>query len=247
MKKFKEYISEDIEVLSGNMAMFPTYFPSFDSVRKAHERKGETDEAYEYKDHGDLTPESMPTRKVNYSLHHFTHSIPESGWSSNDTENSIYIVHNESNRIVGKIGALGYSMASSRNPQRHDLRIEEVEVEPAHREREIGHSLAVAAYRTLNRAGHGLRSSSLQTFGGAKLWNRLRNDPELGSRMVLYNPNDESSVSAGKLSTKHIWGSAGNINVPRHWQLQPEINPETFEKKGMMDSYLYIPPPERKK
>lgn len=246
MKSFKEYIFEDIEVLSGNMAMFPTYFPSFDSVKKTHEKKGANDEAYEYKNHGNLVPESEPRKKGDYSLHHFTHSIPASGWSSNDTENSIYIVHNPSNRVVGKIGALGYSMASSRNPQKHDLRIEEVEIEPAHREKEIGHSLAVAAYRTLNKAGHGLRSSSLQTLGGAKLWDRLRNDSELGSRMTLYNPNDESSISAANLSTKHIWGSAGNVDVPRHWKLQPEINPETFERKGMMDTYLYIHPPKNK-
>lgn len=248
MKSFKEYISEDIEVFSGDLGRIPGVYTSL-GVRKArHEREAQirNDPNYEHIDHGPLKLETGPQHpsQGNYSLHQFVSSDPHMGGEASDlTNHEIYIVHNPSDRIVGYISALGLPVGSSRKPELNTLRIDGVEIDPAHRERRTGHSLAIAAYRALNNAGHGIRSSSLQTFGGAKLWEKLRKDPDLSSRMHLHDPTSGTSTPARHLTGKQIWGTEAT-DIPRGYSVQPETDPDKFEK--MVDSYLHIRPPNAK-
>ena len=242
MKSFKEYIIEDIEVFSGDIAghlgKFGRHIEDEIKTVKIMSRGD-----FEHIDHGTIPSEIGGN--TNYSLHQFVttdHSF--AGREGKLRNHQIYIVHQPTQKIVGRIDAMGWQRGSSRSKDPRDfkdsLRVEGLDVDPRHREKRIGHSLAIAAYRMLHRAGHPIVSSSLHTFGGAKLWDRMRSDPELGARMVLHNPTDMSIRPARHLPSNLIWGAPDPIKKPSEAKLNPEMDREKIEKGGHIDSYLEI-------
>jgi hypothetical protein len=74
-----------------------------------------------------------------------------------------------------------------------------------HTQKKIGKSLAVLAYKHLARKKGSLKSSSLQSPGGASIWNRLRKDPRMRGR--IFHSSTSGEVPAHDLPDKKIWAS----------------------------------------
>jgi len=241
MKSFKQYIFESPpEVFSGDVASHLGKFGRHieDEIRTVRMMSGDR---FEHIQHGLIPSETK--KPSNYSLHQFIFDLLP---GQSEREHSIYMVDERDKKIVGRINAMGAQRGYSRSRDPRDfkdsLKVESIDIHPRHREKKIGHSLAVGAYRLLNRVGHPIVSSSLQTFGGAKLWDRLRSDAELGGRMILHNPSEKSTTPARFLSSKLIWGATEpeRIRNASEWRLNPEIDPKKIEKGGHIDSYLEI-------
>ncbi|NBO23459.1 hypothetical protein EBU94_09010, partial [bacterium] len=86
-----------------------------------------------------------------------------------------------------------------------DVSIINLHVHPTHSKKKIGASLAVQAYKHLHKLGHSIESGSLQSPGGAHVWNTLRKDPEVKKHVRYHDPFEGRSYAAHKVPTGEIW------------------------------------------
>jgi hypothetical protein len=124
-----------------------------------------------------------------YTLHTSTHK-------DDPKVQTHYIVHDQTGHVAGEVSTVSHG---------DEHQVIHTEVHGAHTRKKIGKSLAVLAYKHLAKKKGNLWSSSLQSPGGASVWNRLRKDPKMRGRVFHHTASGE--VSAHDVPEKRIWAS----------------------------------------
>jgi ribosomal protein S18 acetylase RimI-like enzyme len=122
-----------------------------------------------------------------------------------------HIVHDATGHVAGEI--------TTANTHENHHTVIHTDIHGDHTQKKIGKSLAVLAYKHLARKKKGnLWSSTLQTPGGASVWNRIRKDPKMKGR--VFHSSTSGEVPAHDVPDKKIWASATKIerskNTPEH-------------------------------
>jgi hypothetical protein len=200
MISFKQYLLEDIELFPSK----PTNFKSVKFDDKFIEKTMTSGVGTNVTRHdmGDIHPD--------YSLHKFTH---HSG-PHHSNLNEFFVVHKPTNMVVSSIEGMSIQ---NRKTNKDTYNIIHVGVDPKHRKKKTGISLPFHAYEKLSDSGHIVRSDTLQTVGGAHLWNTIRKHPKLKDRVFML-PSTHESISDGtplmipahNLKDDEIW-SEGSI------------------------------------
>ena len=116
-----------------------------------------------------------------------------------------WITHDPSSKVVGHID----TEPSGESGGGKKLHIAQLNIDRNHTKKNIGHSLAVAAYKQLWRTGHTINSGSDQSIGGASVWNDLINDPETQNHVhAVYSVYGERGTQLGlakHLNPADIW------------------------------------------
>ena len=122
-----------------------------------------------------------------------------------------HIVHDATGHVAGEI--------TTGNTHENHHTVIHTDIHGDHTKKKIGKSLAVLAYKHLARKKKGnLWSSTLQTPGGASVWNRIRKDPKMKGR--VFHSSTSGDVPAHDVPDKKIWASDRKIerskNTPEH-------------------------------
>ena len=202
---FLDFIGEDIELTHsiGRNTVEPTkHFGSEYLKKKEATTFGGNQKFLHHKNLGEFHP--------NYELHR--HSYEERTPTRDGVRkrhiHDYSIVHKSSNQVVG--GFVGNGGKVSRKSgfkegKGDDVSIINLHVHPTHSKKKIGASLPVQAYKHLHKLGHSVESGSLQSPGGAHVWNTLRKDPEVKKHVRYHDPFEGRSHAAHKLPTGEIW------------------------------------------
>jgi ribosomal protein S18 acetylase RimI-like enzyme len=202
---FLDFIGEDIELTHsiGRNTVEPTkHFGSEYLKKKEATTFGGKQKFLHHKNLGEFHP--------NYELHR--HSYEERTPTRDGVRkrhiHDYSIVHKPSNTVVG--GFVGNGGKVSRKSgfkegKGDDVSIINLHVHPTHSKKKIGASLPVQAYKHLHKLGHSVESGSLQSPGGAHVWNTLRKDPEVKKHVRYHDPFEGRSHAAHKLPTGEIW------------------------------------------
>jgi ribosomal protein S18 acetylase RimI-like enzyme len=198
-------VSEDIELTHsiGRNTVEPTkHFGSEYLKKKEATTFGGKQKFLHHKNLGEFHP--------NYELHR--HSYEERTPTRDGVRkrhiHDYSIVHKPSNTVVG--GFVGNGGKVSRKSgfkegKGDDVSIINLHIHPTHSKKKIGASLPVQAYKHLHKLGHSVESGSLQSPGGAHVWNTLRKDPEVKKHVRYHDPFEGRSYAAHKLPTGEIW------------------------------------------
>ena len=122
-----------------------------------------------------------------------------------------HIVHDATGHVAGEMTTLSHE---------NDHTVIHTDIHGDHTKKKIGKSLAVLAYKHLARKKKGnLWSSTLQTPGGASVWNRIRKDPKMKGR--VFHSSTSGEVPAHDVPDKKIWASEKikiekSKNTPEH-------------------------------
>ena len=122
-----------------------------------------------------------------------------------------HIVHDATGHVAGEMTTLSHE---------NDHTVIHTDIHGDHTKKKIGKSLAVLAYKHLARKKKGnLWSSTLQTPGGASVWNRIRKDPKMKGR--VFHSSTSGDVPAHDVPDKKIWASERikierSKNTPEH-------------------------------
>ena len=202
---FLDFIGEDIELTHsiGRNTVEPTkHFGSEYLKKKEATTFGGNQKFLHHKNLGEFHP--------NYELHR--HSYEERTPTRDGVRkrhiHDYSIVHKPSNTVVG--GFVGNGGKVSRKSgfkegKGDDVSIINLHIHPTHSKKKIGASLPVQAYKHLHKLGHSVESGSLQSPGGAHVWNTLRKDPEVKKHVRYHDPFEGRSHAAHKLPTGEIW------------------------------------------
>jgi predicted N-acetyltransferase YhbS len=202
---FLDFIGEDIELTHsiGRNTVEPTkHFGSEYLKRKESTTSGDRRKFLHHKNLGEFHP--------GYELHRHTYeeSTPTRNGVRKRHIHDFSIVHKSSNQVVG--GFVGNGGKVSRKSgfkegKGDDVSIINLHIHPTHSKKKIGASLPVQAYKHLHKLGHSVESGSLQSPGGAHVWNTLRKDPEVKKHVRYHDPFEGRSHAAHKLPTGEIW------------------------------------------
>jgi ribosomal protein S18 acetylase RimI-like enzyme len=150
-----------------------------------------------------------------------------------------HIVHDETGHVAGEI-----STRTSGN----DHTVIHTDIHGDHTQKKIGKSLAVLAYKHLARKKGNLHSSSLQSPGGASIWQRIRKDPRMKGQ-VFHKMRGSAEVPAHDLPDKKVWAtevaggiSSKNKNIPKPL---PPSRHHAAEHGNVMGSRLIIRPAKK--
>lgn len=198
-------VSEDIELTHsiGRNTVEPTkHFGSEYLKRKESTPFGDRRKFLHHKNLGEFHP--------GYELHRHTYEegTPTRNGVRKRHIHDFSIVHKSSNQVVGGFDANGGKISRKsgfKEGKGDDLNIINLHVHPTHSKKKIGASLAVQAYKHLHKLGHSIESGSLQSPGGAHVWNTLRKDPEVKKHVRYHDPFEGRSHAAHKLPTGEIW------------------------------------------
>ena len=198
-------VSEDIELTHsiGRNTVEPTkHFGSEYLKRKESTPFGDRRKFLHHKNLGEFHP--------GYELHRHTYEegTPTRNGVRKRHIHDFSIVHKSSNQVVGGFDANGGKISRKsgfKEGKGDDLNIINLHVHPTHSKKKIGASLPVQAYKHLHKLGHSVESGSLQSPGGAHVWNTLRKDPEVKKHVRYHDPFEGRSHAAHKLPTGEIW------------------------------------------
>ena len=207
MKSFLKYISEDIEVMGTK------YTPDVSGFRKFDQRQ--IDYLHNpYSQQLQRAPRKILTDHGDLGEHHRLYSMVYGGYDkpfdpAHETYH-YYVVDKETNDIATILKTKAYD---SPLYEKKLLKIDELTTHPRYRKKRSGYSIPNLLYKRLSEMGHPIQSSSLQSQGGADVWNQLRKDSEVGPRMFLQLPTHEviahggdSMIPAMNLKDSDIWG-----------------------------------------
>lgn len=200
MKSFKNFISEDIELMSRpyvpDLSGMSHFDPKFYFLDISSNYTGMKNPEKTHTDLGDFGKD--------YRLHRFTYSDKDPRGNAVDQHRYI-VVHTPTNRVATSANMDAYT--DSRFPDRKMLTAKEIKTHPDFRFRKTGRRISNDLYKHLSNLGHPIQSSSLQSEHGANIWNKLRKDPEVAERMMLHNPNGRGQrLSPAKdLHDSEIW------------------------------------------
>lgn len=139
------------------------------------------------------------------------------------------ILHDKSKKVVGHI--------QNETPRkRKHLKVGLVAIHKDHSKKNIGHSIAVAAYKHLHgNHGYTIHSGREQTPGGASIWQHLMKNPKTKKhvRAVITRKMDGNTKDIGQASNMNpadIWTSgsremrrkAASKGIRMHKHMSPE-------------------------
>lgn len=123
------------------------------------------------------------------------------------------IVHKKTKKKIGEIDASGGAIDRESGKFTHGkgkaLQIKYLGVNSKHSSKKVGTSLAVAAYKHLHSLGHSIKSDTLQTLGGASVWDTLRNHPDTKNHMMMHDERTGKSAPAHTRQWGDIWRESG--------------------------------------
>jgi hypothetical protein len=143
-----------------------------------------------------------------YEMHVHKIAVP---WNGDRTVMShrYTIVHKKTKDVAGEIDATAGKIDRKTGEHKpgigKGLKIDWVGVHSDHTRKEIGKSLAVAAYKHLHSRGHSIKSDTRQSIGGAHLWDTLRRDPDVKDHVKFHDERDNKAYPAHKVSFDDIW------------------------------------------
>jgi len=242
MKSFKKYIMEDIELMSRHYTPDVSGFGEFNPEHHLYDissnYSGLKNPRKTHTELGNLTDD--------YTLHRFTYEGTQP-YSVRD-QHKYVVVHKPTNRVAGMFKA--EAMEDNRFPDTKLLKSIELKVHPDFRKRKTGTSIPPMIYSKLSDMGHPIESSSLQSDQGANVWNKMRKDPALGKRMMLYDyvTTGEKMKPAANLPDSDIWARP---EEPLHpyipYKVKADTDVESRKFSDTMIKTLILMPPDRKK
>ena len=204
MKSFKQYITEApeldayIDAPSGRKHKFDSdYLKSKESTYRL--RDG----------HRFVKHENLGEIHPGYEL--YRHISSHYGWNRGKRihAHQYSIVHKKSGDVAGEIdasaGKIHRKTGEHTRGTGKGLAIKWVGVHPEHSSKKAGTSLPIAAYKHLHKLGHSIKSDTTHSFGAAKLWDILRNDPDVNHHVKYHDEKDNKAVPAHKLDYGDIW------------------------------------------
>ena len=151
------------------------------------------------------------------------------------------IVHKDTRKKVGEIDAVGGKINRKTGEHRagtgKDLKISYLGIHDQHSAKKVGTSLAVAAYKHLHKKGRSIKSDTRQSFGGAHVWDTLRNDPEVKRHVKFHDERDNTAIPAHKLPYGGIWQenpSASDTTLVLHKKRKKKVVAEDIEMSNVM-------------
>jgi len=204
MKSFKHYITEEPQ-LDTSIESDSSEYRKFDSAYlKSKESAFILDDGHKFLGHRNLG-EIHP----GYELHqHVTSVTGDDGKPEHHHQYSI--VHKKSKEVAGAIdaaaGKIDPKTGEFTSGTEKGLKVKWVGIHNSwHSSKKVGTSLPIAAYKHLHKLGYSIKSDSTQSRGGAILWNRLRNDPEIKRYVKFHDERDNRAVPAYNLNYGDIW------------------------------------------
>lgn len=157
-----------------------------------------------------------------------------------------HIVHDETGHVAGEITTRTSNMTG-------DHTVMHTNVHGQHTQKKIGKSLAVLAYKHLAKKKGNLHSSTLQSPGGASIWNRLRKDPKMKGQ-VFHKMRGQAEVPAHDLPDKKIWATELPVRGGANWgsnkdipKALPPSKHHAAEHENVLGSRLVIRPIKKTK
>jgi hypothetical protein len=167
-----------------------------------------------------------------YSLHSSKVNDDMGGMSQDH-----YIVHDATNHIAGEVTTMLHGKDKTHT-------VLHTHIHGDHTRKKIGKSLAVLVYKHLARKHGSLKSSDLQSPGGASVWNRIRKDPRMKGK--VFHVSQGKEVPAHDVPDKQIWAS--EVKIPRS-KGTPGYLPASQKFRGehvaAMHSHLVIRHPRK--
>ena len=204
MKSFKQYIAEApeldayIDAPSGRKHKFDSdYLKSKESTYRL--RDG----------HRFVKHENLGEIHPGYEL--YRHISSHYGWDRGKRihAHQYSIVHKKSGDVAGEIdasaGKIDRKTGEHTRGKGKGLAIKWISGHPDHSSKNVGTSLPIAAYKHLHKLGHSIKSDTTHSFGAAKLWDILRNDPDVKHHVKYHDEKDNKAVPAHKLDYGDIW------------------------------------------
>lgn len=267
---FAEFVSEDIELIPVTRDRDAGKPRKAEVVHKDYGTKTySSDKVVTRKNHGEIHP--------GYELHQ--HSVEMDNTRPSGPQrilkHKFTIVHKASGDIAGEMHAWGGKLHPKKGvvfgAKGKALKVSHLEMHPDHSSKKVGASLPVEMYRHLHRRGHAIQSDSVQSHGGAHVWNTMRNDRELKKHMMIHDDDKTDTkqkhafqTRAHKRPERHIWhqfsrGWSGGRDNPSKVEPEYGVDPDfrrtlilagKKRKKKMneapeLDAYI-DPPPDKK-
>lgn len=203
MKSFKQYITE-APLLDASIEPSTSAQLTFNSnYLKSKETAYILDDGHKFLGHRNLG-----VIHPGYELHqHVTSVTGDDGKPEHHHEYSI--VHKKSKDVAGWIeasaGKIDPKTGEHTRGTGKGLEIKWVGNQRWHSSKNVGTSLPIAAYKHLHKLGYSIKSDSTQSFGGANLWDSLRNDPDVKRYVKFHDERDNRAVPAYNLNYGDIW------------------------------------------
>lgn len=208
---FADFVSEDIELIPVTRDRDAGKPRKAEVVHKDYGTKTySSDKVVTRKNHGEIHP--------GYELHQ--HSVEMDNTRPSGPQrilkHKFTIVHKASGDIAGEMHAWGGKLHPKKGvvfgSKGKALKVSHLEMHPDHSSKKVGASLPVEMYRHLHRKGHAIQSDSMQSHGGAHVWNTMRNDRELKKHMMIHDDDKTDTkqkhafqTRADKRPERHIW------------------------------------------
>lgn len=265
-KPKKKAVTEDIELIPVDKSVYAETKPrKAEVVHKDYGTKTySSDKVVTRKNHGEIHP--------GYELHQ--HSVEMDNTRPSGPrrilKHKFTIVHKASGDIAGEMHAWGGKLHPKKGvvfgSKGKGLKVTYLQVHPYHSSKKVGTSLAVEMYRHLHRRGHAIQSDSVQSHGGAHVWNTMRNDRELKKHMMIHDDDKTDTkqkhafqTRAHKRPERHIWHqfsrswSGGRDNpskVEPEYGVDPDFKRTLIlagkkRKKAVTEDIHYVHPEER--
>lgn len=208
---FAEFVSEDIELIPVTRDRDAGKPRKAEVVHKDYGSKTySSDKVVTRKNHGEIHP--------GYELHQHSVEVDNTRPSGPQRilKHKFTIVHKASGDIAGEMHARGGKLHPKKGvllgSKGKALKVSHLEMHPDHSSKKVGASLPVEMYRHLHRKGHAIQSDSVQSHGGAHVWNTMRDDRELKKHMMIHDDDKTDTkqkhafqTRAYKRPERHIW------------------------------------------
>ena len=210
-KPKKKVVTEDIELIPVTRDRDAGKPRKAEVVHKDYGTKTySSDKVVTRKNHGEIHP--------GYELHQ--HSVEMDNKRPSGPQrvlkHKFTIVHKASGDIAGEMHAWGGKLHPKKGvvfgSKGKALKVSHLEMHPDHSSKKVGASLPVEMYRHLHRKGHAIQSDSVQSHGGAHVWNTMRDDRELKKHMMIHDDDKTDTkqkhafqTRAYKRPERHIW------------------------------------------
>jgi hypothetical protein len=208
---FAEFVSEDIELIPVTRDRDAGKPRKAEVVHKDYGTKTySSDKVVTRKNHGEIHP--------GYELHQHSVEMDNNRPSGPQriVKHKFTIVHKASGDIAGEMHAWGGKLHPKKGvvfgSKGKALKVSHLEMHPEHGSKKVGASLPVEMYRHLHRRGHAIQSDSVQSHGGAHVWNTMRNDRELKKHMMIHDDDKVDTKQKHAFQTRayrrperHIW------------------------------------------
>lgn len=240
MKSFRQYILEDIELMTRpyvpDTSGFGEFYPEHHLYDISSNFTGLKDPNKTHTHIGDLNDD--------YTLHRFTYEGTQP-YSITD-QHKYVVVHKPTNRVAAMYKA--EARDDNRFPDVKLLKSVELKVHPDFRKRKTGVSLPPILYNRLSEMGHPIESSDLQSEQGANHWNKMRKDPVLGERMMLshFISSGRTMTPAANLPDSEIWARpSGSLHPVMPNKIKADEDEESRKFADTLLRSLVLLPPKK--